>query len=843
MLSEQDIDSAIENAGDRAVFTFQLTDATRNIIFLCGKWYSLWEKQLASAGYPGKAGDKTKVPKGLHFKNGTGNTYTGSAVSKERSKEKRAAVQAATLTRMSNSFGPLAAFDEGADADDKERTLEENLARELIGADDLDAAFLLSSASTDNGKGKEKEATSFTPGASPSVSDAGKQLARKLAGLPFTPVPIQTSMASSAVPWLPVHCPVAPAIAPMTPAAVSTSPPEIAPTTPAIVQATTPTMATTSAPVTVQITTPVVAQTTAPVVVQTNTPVVAQTAIPVATPSAATASVSPDIIAAITGTSANMVPAANNPPSTASLGGVPVLAPIVAAAPAITQIVPPPAPPAPLTAQVAPAPPVHPAPAVAAAPPVRQVAAVPINSPSTATTFAAVAGTQPSSAPVTRSAARRAQATTSSTPQATSVVSPAASAPPVPITAVAQPAPVAAAAPPAPAAPPPALPAIPPVLPTAPPPLVAAPPAVVAGPPAAVLIQLPAVAAPLAQAIVPAGAAPLAQGLVPAAVGLVPTLIPQGTVAIYGWNAENVNTNVANRQTAGWNGMTGPKATIYEFDGSHHTATTIPSDFIERCKTTLSNYFGIPAPLIGPAEPVRKPTVLAPPFHYLLSHLPAHHTQTLVNHVVWSFPSITFVALPYPPPISRFLGTIDGLLYSNTNGDAVAVATLVATTLATSTDAQAFLTRVHDNYPADVNPMAHFLSTILVYAVELSNPGGTTRIAWNVTAQPPTTNVQHQNTFIGIFAATTFPTDFYYVGTVMDPPLSCGRCKSLGHPGGRCPIPMIPGIHVPAIAPTQTASSTAATANQGIQGRGRGNAGRTRGRGAGSRARSRGRGF
>jgi hypothetical protein len=80
----------------------------------------------------------------------------GSAVSKERSKEKRAAVQAATLIRTSNSFGPLAAFDEGTDIDEEECTLEENLARELIGADNLDAALLLSSASTENGKGKEK---------------------------------------------------------------------------------------------------------------------------------------------------------------------------------------------------------------------------------------------------------------------------------------------------------------------------------------------------------------------------------------------------------------------------------------------------------------------------------------------------------------------------------------------------------------------------------------------------------------------------------------------------------------------------------------------------------------
>jgi hypothetical protein len=67
-------------------------------------------------------------------------------------------VQAATSVRTFNSFGPLTAFFKGTDEDDEnERTLEENLARELIGADDLDTVFLLSSASTDKGKAKEKE--------------------------------------------------------------------------------------------------------------------------------------------------------------------------------------------------------------------------------------------------------------------------------------------------------------------------------------------------------------------------------------------------------------------------------------------------------------------------------------------------------------------------------------------------------------------------------------------------------------------------------------------------------------------------------------------------------------
>ncbi|KAJ7912021.1 hypothetical protein B0H13DRAFT_2478519 [Mycena leptocephala] len=664
---------------------------------------------------------------GLHFKNGAGNTYTGSAISKERSKEKHTAVQAVTSVRTFNSFGPLTAFFKGTDEDDEnERTLEENLARELIGADDLDTVFLLSSASTDKGKAKEKEVTNSAPAA---ASDAGKQLARKLAGLPFTAVPIQGGSAISAVPWLPIHRPCSIDHGSRDSRHCTCPPPVITPTTPTVVQVDAPTMTTTSAPVTVQTVTPVATQTiTGPAIA----------------PTAAT-----DCLARYHSSDHRhsqfycQYSACLQKPT----------------APAAAQT-PPPAPPVPPIAQAAPAPPVPPVPAVAVAPPMQQVATVPTNSSNTTTTFPAIAANPPSSAPVTRSAAHRAQAAMpphhrarpplTQSPCHTCLCTGPCS--PTPNTTAAPPAPIAAAVPLAPTT---ALP-----VPSLPLPLP---------------LSLPLLSLPL----------PL--------LSTAPT-----------------------------------------------TATAIPSDFIERCKTTLSHYFGSPGPLIGPAEPVRKPTILAPPFHYLLSHLSVHHIQALVNQVVWSFPGISFVALPYPPPISRFLGTINGLLYSNTNGDAVAMATLVATTMATSTDAQAFLVHVHDSYPADVNPMVYFLSTILVYAVELSNPGGTTRIAWNVTAQPPTTKVQHQNTFISIFTATTFPTDFYYVGSVMDPPLSCGRCQSLGHPGGRCPIPMIPGIHIPTDPLTNTAASTAVTSNQGNQGCGRGKTGCTRGRGAGNRARSRG---
>jgi hypothetical protein len=151
--------------------------------------------------------------------------------------------------------------------------------------------------------------------------------------------------------------------------------------------------------------------------------------------------------------------------------------------------------------------------------------------------------------------------------------------------------------------------------------------------------------------------------------------------------------------------------------------------------------------------------------------MPLPHLQTMINQVLWSFPDVTFIALPYPPPISRILGTVDGLLYTNTNQNAVAVATLVATTMANNAAAQSFLTCINDNYPVGVNPMAHFVGSILVYPIELTNSGGSTRTAWNITADPPTTNVQHQATWNDIFNATDFPTTMHYVGKVVKPPL------------------------------------------------------------------------
>ncbi|KAJ7927929.1 hypothetical protein B0H13DRAFT_2312105 [Mycena leptocephala] len=354
---------------------------------------------------------------------------------------------------------------------------------------------------------------------SPKASDAVKQLARRLAGLPFTPVPIPSSSASAALPWSAAVI----AAANQTPVEGS---PFLAPVTqenapPALTPASTP----------------------VPAPIATNTvTTAAQTASSSLAPSAATPSM----------------------PPTTSIPVVTVALP--------TQADPAPVPAASPTLGVTAAPPVPRAPIVAAAPPVPQVAAAPIAvvmpphllssdlgpsytelyppcsgsrfhngystpgeylvgfsqptsyvlqaPPQTVTPIAtqAVPAAIPLTAPIT--ATVTAGPITAAT--GTAPIAPAAPALPIVL-------PAAGAAPIAPAAP--ALGVVLPTIPAAAAALIAAAPA-----PAPVIAQggnLAAAGGLISHATAPMGAAPLADGGITAA-GLVPTPLPQGSVALYG---------------------------------------------------------------------------------------------------------------------------------------------------------------------------------------------------------------------------------------------------------------------------------------------------------------------
>ncbi|KAJ7018949.1 hypothetical protein C8F04DRAFT_1198278 [Mycena alexandri] len=124
--------------------------------------------------------------------------------------------------------------------------------------------------------------------------------------------------------------------------------------------------------------------------------------------------------------------------------------------------------------------------------------------------------------------------------------------------------------------------------------------------------------------------------------------------------------------------------------------------------------------------------------------------------------------------------TLDGLLF--TAGEGVDVATLVADVVCNRTDTTTFLSLTNDNYPAGVNPVAHFRSSVRVFPITLQNPGGeSSRTAWNIHAAPPSRSSASNRAWISLLNGLDFDSEMHYVGRAITPALLCSGCKSFGH--------------------------------------------------------------
>ncbi|KAJ7139966.1 hypothetical protein C8R43DRAFT_955049 [Mycena crocata] len=741
---------------------------------------------VATTGYPDKPVNKGKTPiNAFHFsRKPVSNNYTGSSTTKEKPRTSSTASSA----RSSNSFGVLTALEETPAGNSDEFTIDEQVARELIGADKLDAVFEAEGAGQDSiGTAAPSSTASSPSSASPTsseISEAGrvvidkgkgrassnekathtdvmKELARKLAGRPFQSIPAPTATPStSSVPW------------------------------------------------------------------------------------------SAAVVAATQRGSAAIISVDDSSPVTPQNGSSPFLSPIptLGAAPAVFA---PPAIPSSNATSVSAAPVPTPAPIPTQPAPVEQpgvqAPTISMTSPGSSTFAAVAAAPAPTSAPITRAQTQRAAAAMIGGSATLANAVPGNFQTPPTITV---PAPPPINAPTAPAIAP-AAPIIAPVAPTIVHATYAAAPAMV---PAAAMVA----GGLVAPAVMPAGAAPAAAQGGPM-VAAPPPLMPVpagGFPPVHGWNARNVFTNVSDRTNIAWTGLAGDKILIYEFDGSHPLVVPAPANFFERAKNAIARYFSCPPPLICPAEPIVDPTHLhEAPFIHVLNNLAQQNLQTLIDRHFWSFPDVSFFAMPFPPATSTFVCTLDGFLFMNTQPDAVAVATTVAIAIRDEPKAQTFLARTHDNYPAGVDAMTHFISTLRVTAQELSNPGGSTRVAWNVTAEPPTADIDQHNEWLAIINGMVFHTPMHYVGKPILPPLACNRCMSLGHPSGRCLLPSLPGFNGPQVASTAMAPNvTPAPAQAPVPvnngpGGGRGRGGHAprgrggRGGGRGGRRRARGRGF
>ncbi|KAJ6552397.1 hypothetical protein DFH09DRAFT_1280935 [Mycena vulgaris] len=281
--------------------------------------------------------------------------------------------------------------------------------------------------------------------------------------------------------------------------------------------------------------------------------------------------------------------------------------------------------------------------------------------------------------------------------------------------------------------------------------------------------------------------------------------IPLDIPGIYSPDSISARENVAPRQLNKWDLLVGGKFLAYEWEGKPHS---INSTTVEDLKTAISRITGAAAPLVGPPE-ATSPGSRASPYMYLVRGVSDADTQLLLSRPVWNLVGgTTFFTIPYDPPSSPFLFTLDGFSFGADEG--VEVANIVVSEIYGDHDAQALLALNHDNYPTDEDPMSHFAASVRVTPISLQNSGGRPRTAWNVTATPPSLDAAINRAWVAALSALKYDSTMHWYARAVSPPLFCSGCKSLGHVLGLCPLPQISGWYIPkppASAPTTGSSS------------------------------------
>ncbi|KAK7013886.1 hypothetical protein R3P38DRAFT_2788147 [Favolaschia claudopus] len=333
-----------------------------------------------------------------------------------------------------------------------------------------------------------------------------------------------------------------------------------------------------------------------------------------------------------------------------------------------------------------------------------------------------------------------------------------------------------------------------------------APVATVAGTAAAICLSAATIAQLMANAAVTSSFMP-----VPA----------NGFPVIHGWDKLRVFEGVHPDQVTQW--KTGiDKLFIYEHGGEHFNAEVSK---ISVFKKYIERIIGIAQPnmRIGPAQPA--PNVSRRyPFIYLVRGLTDNQIQQVCARTAWITPEVVFHPLPFAPPESTLLGTVRGLTADATEEDASEVLKEVFRSLSANETIQTYLSSVHDAYPADADPIIHFLMSLKVTAVNSTPKTDNPVIYWNVTAAPPSSETLLNRNFINVFEAVQFRTEMFNYGTVAKPALFCEGCKSLGHEEPYCPFKMMERWPAFVIAgPARNVHSNGHGKGNGKRGQGGGN--------------------
>jgi hypothetical protein len=257
---------------------------------------------------------------------------------------------------------------------------------------------------------------------------------------------------------------------------------------------------------------------------------------------------------------------------------------------------------------------------------------------------------------------------------------------------------------------------------------------------------------------------------------------------VQGWNAELVVANVNTEQLQKWNDLPYPKLFVYLWEGKYQGNAALTA---ARLRATIANLVNIPEPAVVPPDAARPSSrYYAAPWCFLVTKIPSEAAEKLILQQHWSTPSITFFAIPFTPPVSRHLCSIENLIFQEVEADEVA--TLIRTTIHNNERARAF---IHSSDPLP-NALKRITDSIEVRALQMHEKGGEPKMIWNIYANSPTNSLTAHREWLQIAQSLRFVTALNGVGTPFQLQ-GCVGCKSTDHPTGLCPFPKLPGWFAP----------------------------------------------
>jgi hypothetical protein len=285
---------------------------------------------------------------------------------------------------------------------------------------------------------------------------------------------------------------------------------------------------------------------------------------------------------------------------------------------------------------------------------------------------------------------------------------------------------------------------------------------------------------------------------------------------VQGWNAELVVANVNLEQLQKWNDLPDPKLFVYLWEGKYQSNSALTA---ARLRATIGNLLNIPEPAVVPPDAARPSNrYYAAPWCFLVTRISSEAAERLILQQLWSTPSITFFAIPFAPPVSRHLCSIENLIFQEAEVDEVTA--LIKTTIQNNERARAF---IHTSDPLP-NTLKRIIDSVEVKALQMHEKGGEPKLIWNIYIDSPTNSLTAHREWLQIAQSLRFVTALNGVGTPFQIQ-GCVGCKSTDHPTGLCPFPKLPGWFAPPNSNT-TEVPTSLTSQQSTPGGARGIRGR-----------------